>query len=262
MYYGDCRWIDIRDLNKDETVVVCPLASVEQHGHHLPILTDTYLVTGVADGVHERLGDKVVLTPTLWLGASDHHLDFPGTITVPNTLYTEMIKNMLRCFVRAGFRRVFFLNGHGGNQIPGSNAITEMANSCDACDSTLVTLASYWIISQPVMSAERHGMTSKQLSHAGEYETSMMLHLKKELVHMEMAKGQPPTIDTPFYSTENGGRVSFASRFYRQTETGALGSPEFSTAEKGESLLNAIIDEVTAFIEDFLTWEHLPVLKK
>ncbi|MEO2045830.1 MAG: creatininase family protein [Pirellulales bacterium] len=93
--------------------------SAEQHGHHLPLLTDTYLVTEVAERVEQTLLDKVLLTPTLWLGASDHHLDFPGTISVPNTFYVEMIKNMVRCFVKAGFRRVLLLNGHGGNIAPG-----------------------------------------------------------------------------------------------------------------------------------------------
>ncbi|MDA0837351.1 MAG: creatininase family protein [Planctomycetota bacterium] len=262
MIYGDQRWIDIRDVDKENTIVVCPLASLEQHGHHLPLLTDTYLVTGIADRVHEKLGDKIALTPTLWLGASDHHLNFPGTITVQNTLYTEMIKSVLRCFVRAGFRRIFFLNGHGGNLTPGSNAITDMVNSCSDCDEALITIGSYWNIAKPVMSAEMHGMESKQLSHAGEYETSMMLHFQKDLVHMKQAKGHHPVIDTPFFSTENLGRVGLGGRFYRQSATGALGKPEKSTAKKGKSLVNAIVNEVCAFIEDFATWNFLPILKK
>lgn len=260
MYYGDCRWVDIEALDKIKVVAVCPLASLEQHGHHLPLLTDTYLVTGVAEGVHKKLKDKIALTPTLWLGASDHHLDFPGTLTVPNTLYTEMIKNMARCLVKAGFRRIFFLNGHGGNVVPGVNALTEMANSSDACDETLMVLSSYWTIAKPVLAPQRHGMQSPQLSHACEYETSMMLHLQKKLVVMKCAKASPPAIHSPYYHMEHGGRVEVAGRFYRKTETGAMGHPELATAEKGKSLLNAIISEVSAFIEDFATWKDLPVL--
>ncbi|MDP7252909.1 MAG: creatininase family protein [Planctomycetota bacterium] len=261
MLYGDQRWIDIRDVDKENTIVVCPIASLEQHGHHLPLLTDTYLVTGIAEGVHEQLGDKIALTPTLWLGASDRHLDFPGTVTVTNSVYGEMIKNMLRSFVRAGFRRIFFLNGHGGNLTPGGNAVTEMVNSCPDCDEALVTIASYWLIAKPVMGAEQHGMASQQLSHAAEYETSMMLHFRGDLVHMDQARGHPPVIDTPFFSSENLGRVGFASRFCRESPTGALGQPEQATAEKGESLVNAIVQEVCAFVEDFASWDFLPVLK-
>ncbi|MCH8840098.1 MAG: creatininase family protein, partial [Planctomycetes bacterium] len=83
MRYGEKRWIDIDAMDKDRVVVVCPIGSLEQHGHHLPLLTDTNLVTEVAERVEKKLSDKVLLTPTLWLGASDHHLDFPGTVSVP-----------------------------------------------------------------------------------------------------------------------------------------------------------------------------------
>ena len=261
MLYGNMRWTEIENLDKEQVVVVCPLASMEQHGHHLPLLTDTCLVSELAERIHERLEDQIALTPTLWLGASDHHLDFPGTLSVPITLYTEMIKNLLRSFVKAGFRRIFFLNGHGGNLGPGSDAIYEMANSCDECDSALVSIGSYWNIAQPAMAAEKHGMGSRQLSHSCEYETSMMLHLHRELVVMECAKGTEPVIESRFYSSENLGRVGVSGRFRRQSETGAMGRPDLATAEKGKSLLEAITDEVAAFIRDFSAWQHLPVLK-
>ncbi len=255
MRYGDRRWPEIAALDKDRVVVVMPIASLEQHGHHLPLLTDTYLATAVAERVHERLADRVLLTPTLWLGASDHHLDFPGTISVPNSLYVEIIKNMTRSLVQAGFRRIFLLNGHGGNVAPGETAITEMANECDRCDEALIALGSYWAIAAAAMKPEAHGMTQKQLSHACEYETSMMLALHGQLVKMDAARGQsrPAGLSVP------GVRV--AGRFHRMTGTGALDTPEHSTAEKGESLLGAITDEVTRFVEQMLEWPPREVLK-
>ena len=261
MRYGDCRWIDIDATDKDSVVLVCPTAALEQHGHHLPLLTDTYLVTEVAERVERKLPEKVLLTPTLWLGASDHHLDFPGTVTVPNTLYVEMIKNMVRCFVKAGFRRILFLNGHGGNIAPGDVAITEMANSPDECDGAMIAFSSYWTIAGPAFAPEKHDIQSPMLSHACEYETSMMQVVRGDLVHMDDAKAGPPVIDSPFFHSELGGRVSLASRFQRLTATGAMGQPELATAEKGESLLSAAADEVAAFIEDFLTWPPTRVLK-
>jgi creatinine amidohydrolase len=262
MIYGNCRWPEVQQWQKDRMVLVCPLASFEQHGRHLPFLTDTYLTDALAQRVHQKLGDRIALTPTLWLGASDHHLDFPGVISVPHSLYTEVVKNMVRCFVKSGFRRVFLLNGHGGNASPATVAITEMANCCDSCDEAFLTLASYWTLAAPVMKAEKHGMGSQQLSHSCEYETSMMLHLHKELVVMRAARAAKPVIENRFYSNENLGRVTVAGRFKRQSKTGALGRPELATAEKGESLLTAISDEIAAFIEDFATWKFLPVLKR
>ena len=261
MRYGDKRWIDIDAMDKDRVVVVCPIGSLEQHGHHLPLLTDTYLVTEVAERIERKLSDKVLLTPTLWLGASDHHLDFPGTVSVPNSFYVGMVKNIVRSFVKHGFRRVVFLNGHGGNIAPGEVAVTEMAHSHDDSDDTMVVFANYWALAGDGFAPEKHGMQTPEVTHACEYETSMMQAVRDDLVHLEDAKAGEPIIDSPFYHSEHGGRVSLASRFHRLTPTGAMGHPEFATPEKGESLLSSAAEEVIAFIEDFLTWTQPRVLK-
>jgi creatinine amidohydrolase len=254
MRYGECRWPEIEQLDKDRVLVVVPIASLEQHGHHLPLLTDTFLATAVAERVHARLQDRVLLTPTLWLGASDHHLDFPGTISVSNTLYVEMIKQVTRSLVRAGFRRIFFLNGHGGNIAPGETAITEMANDYDTCDDVLIALGSYWTIAASAMKAERHAMTQPQLSHACEYETSLMLALHGQLVKLDLAHGH-----THRHAAPPGVRL--AGRFHRMTASGALDTPEFATPEKGESLLAAITEEVTHAMQQMLDWPRSHVLK-
>jgi creatinine amidohydrolase len=195
MHYGDLRWIDVDAADRENLVVVCPLGSLEQHGHHLPLLTDTYLVTAVADRVHERLADRICLLPALWLGASDHHLDFPGTVSASNTLYTAIIKDVLRSLVRGGWRRIFFLNGHGGNVAPGETAITAAANACDRCDAALIALSSYWTIAAPAMNPAAHGMHSPTLTHACEYETSMMLHVRGQVVKMDAPRRTVPSKD-------------------------------------------------------------------
>ena len=253
MKYGDYCWVDIEQADKDK-IVVLPLSSMEQHGHHAPLLTDTYLVSAVADGVEERLHDQIYMLPPLWLGASDHHLDKPGTVSVPNHVYTLMIKNIVRSIAKAGFKRVFLLNGHGGNTIPGTQAITELTSESDVYDKMWIALASYWAIAGPAMAPERHGMVSKQLSHAGEYETSMMLFINGDMVRMDRVTASPPLMDTPYYHSENGGRIHVAKRIATWAPTGAMGNPQHATAEKGRSLLEAIVDEVVKCLEDFATW--------
>ena len=202
---------------------------------------------------NKRCPDQVLLAPTLWLGASDHHLDFPGTLSLPNTLYADMIKSVVRCFVRAGFGRILFLNGHGGNTAPGTVAITEMANSSDECDAVLVAWTGYW--QGPAFAPEKHGMETPHATHACEYETSMMLAVADRLVQMEEAKAGPAVVNSKFYHSELGGQVTLAGRFHRRTATGAMGRPELGTAGKGVSLLDAAVDDTAALIADFLTWE-------
>ena len=253
MKYGDGCWVDIEQSDKNKVVVI-PLGSMEQHGHHSPLLTDTYLVTAVAERVERELREETYFLPTLWLGASDHHLDLPGTTSVPNHVYTLVIKNIVRSISRAGFRRIFFLNGHGGNVIPGTQAITELANESDEYNELWMALASYWSVASPVMAAENHGMQTQQLTHACEYETSMMLWLHGEIMRMDRVTSSPPLLDSPFFHSEHGGRTNVAKRMSTWTPTGAMGGPQHATAEKGESLLNAITGEVVSFLRNFATW--------
>ena len=248
MLYGNLSWPEIEALDKDNIVVIAPLASLEQHGHHLPLLTDAFLATAVAEGVHAKFPEQAVLLPTLWLGASDHHLDFPGTVTVCNTDYVKIIQQMAASLVSAGFWRILFLNGHGGNVAPGEVAITQLANEHDQVNEAYLVLASYWTVAADAMHAEQHGMTQPSLSHACEYETSLMLHLHRSLVQMERARGD----DAEALDLPPGVRVS--GRFNLKSETGALGRPELATAEKGASLLTAIVDEVSTLVETMLHW--------
>ncbi len=261
MHYGDRRWIEIEAIDPDRMVVVCPLGSLEQPGYHLPLLTDTHLVSEVANRVEQSLPESVLLTPTLWLGASDHHLDFSGTISVANTLYVEMIKSMVACFTRAGLRRILFLNGHGGNIAPTEVAITEAVNTTNAGDSSHIVLGSYWSVAGPEFAAEKHGMETPAVSHACEYETSMMQVVREDLVHLDQAEVGKPVKDGPFYHSELGGRISVASRFQYLSPTGAMGRPQAATPEKGESLLSAAATQVTALVTDMLSWPAPRLLK-
>ncbi len=254
MKYGELRWPEIDALDKDRVVVVCPIGSLEQHGHHLPLLTDSLLVTAVADAVHERLADQVLLTPTLWLGASDHHLDFPGTVSASNSIYVEIIKDVASSFVQHGFTRILFLNGHGGNIAPGETAITELTNQDDECDDVYIALASYFSIAEKAVAPEKHGMQTPSITHACEYETSLMMHVHPHLVLADRAKGQGERV----LPEPPGTRI--AARFHRHTETGAMGRPDLATPEKGASLFAAIVDKVASMIRQITEWPQRKVL--
>src|SRR5207253_1739867 len=100
---------------RDKTVVVAPIAAVEQHSLHLPTITDTVLVTGVAEGVERKLPNEVLLLPTLWLGASAHHLRFGATLSAEVETHIEMLCDLLAPLLDDGYQRILILNGHGGN---------------------------------------------------------------------------------------------------------------------------------------------------
>ena len=124
MLCGNHNWPQTPDLTGK--VAVVPLGSLEQHGHHLPLLTDTMTGAEIARRAEEALGDTAVFLPTLYLGASDHHLAFPGTVSLHNQTYPQVISDILESLIGAGFRRVVLLNAHGGNAGPASAALYEI----------------------------------------------------------------------------------------------------------------------------------------
>jgi creatinine amidohydrolase len=248
--WHELKWPAVRELDK-QTPVVVPLGSVEQHGHHLPLATDTVQVTAVADGVEARLGDRVLVLPTLWLGSSHHHLDFPGSLSVRPSLYTKVVQDLAVSILRAGFRRLFFLNGHGGNETPAAQALSELASSDERAYGALLAMANWWTVGKP--DARQLRLESPSITHACEYETSLMLWLQPALVDPAKAVDVPPAIDSPWLTGEK--RVALFRRFAAMTPTGNLDRPTAATANKGEAILRAVVDDVVSFVEDFSTWQ-------
>jgi creatinine amidohydrolase len=259
MLWHEKTWPEIQSLDKRLPVVI-PLGSLEQHGHHLPLLVDTIQVTGIAEEAERRLADRILLLPTLWLGSSDHHRDFPGTVSVAPSLYTEMIKAVVRSVLAAGFARVFLLNGHGGNAVPGAQALSELVAESDQADSAYLVFASWWDLAKDALAPEKHGMQSPTLTHACEYETSLVMALRSDLVHLDRAQQSSAVLDNRWTHSERGGKVRVFHRFSRFTAAGNMGQPRAATAEKGNSIFASVVDEVCAMLEDFATWPDLPAI--
>src|SRR3954470_10584041 len=102
MLLENMKWPDVKRLDLANTPVVMPLGSLEQHGPHLPLTTDTEIVTAIARRVEALLPDRILVAPTLGLGHSPHHLNFPGTLSVEPRIYIDMVKSLVHSMVRHG----------------------------------------------------------------------------------------------------------------------------------------------------------------
>lgn len=250
----------IASLDRDIPIVI-PLASCEQHGRHLPVFVDTMQAAEIADRVEREMTGRIVMVPPLWLGASHHHRDFAGTISLPPKLYAEVIQELARNFLRQGFRRLFFLNAHGGNQVPTSHALTDLIATDDQADAASIGLAMWWVATAAAITPETHGMTTPKMTHACEYETSLMLAIRGDLVHLEEL--DPAHIEVPRPWTVDprwAGRVEGFHRFHRWTSSGHMGDPSTATKEKGQSLLDAVTGALVTFLDDFAKWPVMPAL--
>ena len=255
MIYADLTSEEIARIAPG-TVAVLPLAAVEQHGFHLPVVTDTAIATELGRRVEQTLDSRVVLLPTLWAGCSHHHLAFKGTLSISSETYVRVLCDLLESLLAAGFRRIFLLNGHGGNQTPFAEALYRIGlQRRDAW----VAAQSYWKLAAAELAAQDF-METPALSHACEYETSLMLALQPDRVRMERAQGCVTVRNSAFYDPLGYGPslVEVTETFERMTPHGAMGSPERGTAEKGQKLLDVFTRKLTEFLREFSEWPEPP----
>jgi creatinine amidohydrolase len=252
MLLKDLTWPEVKALDFTRLIVIFPTGSFEQHGPHLPLTTDTDIVTAIAERIEQAMADRVLLTPTLWPGLSTHHMHFPGTLDVPQMAYIQLITELGKSLTSMGAKKVFILNGHGGNDTPLRAALRELKTTVPQ---TRFVFASYWTLAAKTLREVRESELGG-MGHACEMETSIMLHLCPERVKMERAVRDGPTY-TDIYrkaDMQHPRPVFFVNEFHEVTKSGVIGHPDLASAEKGKRFLDGIVTEVSAFVEHFLTW--------
>jgi len=254
MLLQDLTSPEVKLLDFDKLIVLFPTGSFEQHGPHLPLTTDTDIVSALAGAIEKSMPDRVLLLPTLWPGLSTHHMHFPGTMDVPQMLYIQLITELGKSMASMGAKKVFILNGHGGNDTPLRAALRELKT---AVPQTRFVFASYWSLAAKTLSDVRESEMGG-MGHACEMETSVMLHLYPDRVHLERAVRDGPTHTDPYRKADMqfGRPVFFVNEFHEVTQSGVMGHPDLASAEKGKRFFDGIVAEVSAFVKHFQTWEQ------
>lgn len=238
--------------------VLLPLGAIEQHGPHLATGTDTQIVTQIAETAEQHRPNDIILTPTLAFGSSHHHLSFGGTISVSADLYTQVLREIVSSLIQSGFRKIIILNGHGGNITPARQALALLSKDFDTTVKPNIVLATYWELAGTAF-AGNSPMESPALSHACEYETSLMLHLFPEKVYMDKVQRAvrpeqdgyiPWEDDMPYKGVTMMKQTAFTS------SNGSSGEPQLATPEKGEHLFEKATAALIRFIDAFRNW-HL-----
>src|SRR5688500_13169863 len=145
MNLTDLKWSDVAALSRNMPVVI-PIAALEQHGRHMPLFTDSTLLGEVIRRVSEPLKDRVLFTPLMWLGNSEHHLDFPGTMSAAPRVYLDLLRDMAEDFLLNCFKRIVFMNGLGGNIVPSQQAVFELRQKYRSQSDLLLVTATYWTL--------------------------------------------------------------------------------------------------------------------
>lgn len=250
----DSTWEEIRDLAVRDAVALVPTGSCEQHGPHLPVEVDTRLINEICVQATARVEKDtlVALAPTLWLGCSPHHLPF-FAMTVDAKTYQSMIVQIGRSLIAAGFSRLIFINGHGGNEIPLALAVDEIRAGAEV----LVGKASaHGLALERVQ--EIRDSTAGGIAHAGERETAMMMAVRPGSVREDKVVKNVPTWKRPYFGVDfpGHGPLHVGYTWPEVTKVGHLGDPTLATSEKGKAFLEAAVDGVAEALRQFSRWDR------
>jgi len=225
-------------------VILVPIGHTEQHGHHLPMSTDTLIIDAVARGAAAQARGGAVALPVMPYGVSTHRRSFAGTLNAGGRAFENFYLGVLDALVARGFDRFYLLSGHGGNCSFLANVVKYAGEHHPR-----IFAATAWLYlagPQGVAALEQHRTSPRGgMGHACELETSLMLQLRPELVHMERVVDETDFITTPSFFMDwiEGGALVANPPWEDDTRTGAYGAGSLGTAEHGTLWLQAAIDE-------------------
>jgi creatinine amidohydrolase len=250
--YEEMKWPEIKEVVKQDRVVLIPVGTLEDHGLHLPIITDVLINATICKKTAERIPKEVVLLPPHYHGYSPHHMDFPGPISIEGPTFIKYMLDVTKCLVHHGFRRILLVNSHGSNA-PWLETVARL--TIVAHPNVLCATVNWWAIPEvvEVVKAQR---TSERggTSHAGELETSLMLAIRPDLVDMSKAQKDINYQTSDYFPLDDffypSGSVTMMPYWSTLSKTGTMGDPTVATPEKGEQWLKAAVKGLMGIIHD------------
>jgi creatinine amidohydrolase len=233
-------WPEVRaEQGRGRDTVVVAFGATEQHGPHMPLATDALLGDHLARLVADSL--DAFLAPTVRLGCSEHHLEFPGTLSLSEQTFGDIVADLVRSFARGGFTRAVLLPTHGGNFGPLASAIERLGPSPGIEVRALTDLSALFTIAQ--LGAEEHAVPLGEGGvHAGEWETSMLMAIHPELVHRD--RGEAGYTGDPQAAI---GAI-FGEGVHTVAENGVIGDPARASAEHGARYWDKVLELTLAAV--------------
>ena len=245
--YDHHTWPELKDRIDAQPVILLPVGSTEDHGHHLPLDVDTFVVSAICDAAAQLVPEEVLLLPEVAYGFEDHHMDFPGTITIRDEHLLHFVLDITTSVAHHGFRKILIVNGHGSNGPILELAARRTVNQTDALCGTLgggtgVDLSAI--------------CESDQLSHADEIETSVYRYLNDDAVQMDRAVDETKApVSSHFWRGWLRGRgsapVTMMDHWSRITDSGVIGNPTQATPDKGQRFFEGAAASLAEIIREF-----------
>jgi creatinine amidohydrolase len=246
--YSRLTWEEMNEAIALRKVVILPTATTEQHGRHLPLEVDAFLVEAICMEVGLRAPEKVLVLPTICYGLNMHHIDFPGTIHIEPDVFIAFCLNITKSVAYHGFEKILIVNGHGSN----TPLVDLVARKTVLATESLCAAVNYFSL---VIEAFNEVRETPVMAHADEFETSLYLHLAPDRVKMDRAIAGNDVVGKYVSSDSTYDYpVRFNDFWGRWTKVGVHGDPTKATAEKGRIIFDAAVSRLIELVEEWRSW--------
>jgi creatinine amidohydrolase len=246
--YNRLTWEEMNAAIQMQKVVLLPTGSTEQHGRHLPLDTDVFLVDSVCLEAGRRAPDKILVLPPISYGLNMHHIDFPGTIHIEPEVFIAFCLNVAKSVAYHGFSKLLLVNGHGSN----GPLVDLVARKTVLGTQSLCAAVNYFALAMKAFEQIRE---SPAMAHSDEFETSLYLYLAPDRVRVDrMAPGED--VMGKYVSSDSTSEypVRFSDFWGRWTRTGVHGDPMTASAEKGKVIFEAAVSGLIELVQEWQAW--------
>jgi len=245
--FHERTWQEIKDLSGSPySVIVLPLGTVEQHGPHLPLGTDTFILEGLLKESCKKSMQKgyILILPTLPYGFSHHHTHFPGTVSIDSALLGEIVYSIGRAILTMGFRKLLLISWHGGHSAVMHDASYRLKVEFEQA---VVVYAS---IIEMIFDKIKD-LVIGPIYHADDLETSLMLALNQRVLTQKVTRDGETSYIGDYVSLDfrRKSRVRIPVRVEKFSKTGTIGDPTQASKERGTKMLEAITDELSRLLD-------------
>ena len=236
--------------------VILPIGAIEQHGPHLNVETDTLIAEYFCHELNKEIEQEVLILPPLAICSSEHHMEFPGTLSVSHETLIAYVKDVLSSVSRNGFKNIIIFNGHGGNQAWGSVVVESFGVKNPDCNLAIMT---WWkIASKELFDITETGLFG--VGHAFEFETSLLQYIEGNNVREKEIVNGPVTTTFEWAAADliRGSRAMLHRSMKEYTSNGIYGDPRVASKEKGKRIVDAVMKRFVPMIKDM----KMPLEKK
>ncbi len=246
--YQHHTWKELGERVQQQPVVVLPIGSVEDHGHHLPLDTDNFLIWSICEEAAKRADGEILLLPLIPYGFETHHMDFTGTIDIRQEHLLRFVLDVTKSVAHHGFERILIADGHGSNM-----PILDLVARRTILETNALCGCFIWpsLAGDEIKKQRESGRGG--MAHGGELETSVYLHLAPDKVQMEKAVVDIGMPESEFIWMDLMERspVLLMDEWTRFSKSGTYGDPTIASAAKGEPIFEAVVEAFVRLAREF-----------